>query len=429
MRRAIACGASHDSNERYPPPRCHPETRTAVLDTIFEWVGDTGRHSSVLWLYGPAGAGKSAIAQTVAESCATDGRLGASFFFSRGKLGRNTGKPLFPTIAYQLAISVRETRMPISKAVEDDPSISDKSIEVQLQKLILEPYRWIMRGEPASMVVIIDGLDECTDNGVQQYIISLIGTALTAHRLPLRFLIASRPEPHIRDAFNHLVFQPITRRLALDESFWPGRDIHIFLRSGFADIHTKYRDTMASVPRPWPSQQIIDFLVQKSSGQFIYASTVLKFIDDEFSRPTDRLDIVLGLSGTNSGAFADLDQLYIQILSTNPNTSRLLRILGALLILSAPPSSKLLETLLFLERGDVGLTFRGLHSILDIPDSVRDPPLPIRVLHASLSDFLMDCTRSGKFFVDVRTYHADLTRCCLRIMTHWAKHKLTSGSM
>ncbi|KAF8982500.1 hypothetical protein BDQ17DRAFT_1505788 [Cyathus striatus] len=34
-------------------------------------------------LYGPAGAGKSAIAQTTAEECHREGKLAASFFYSR----------------------------------------------------------------------------------------------------------------------------------------------------------------------------------------------------------------------------------------------------------------------------------------------------------------------------------------------------------
>jgi hypothetical protein len=49
----------------------------------------------VLWLYGPAGAGKSAILQSIAEECCSlDGRFGGSFF-SRGKAGRDQSHLLF----------------------------------------------------------------------------------------------------------------------------------------------------------------------------------------------------------------------------------------------------------------------------------------------------------------------------------------------
>ncbi|KAJ6559785.1 hypothetical protein B0H19DRAFT_992774, partial [Mycena capillaripes] len=33
LHRASAGDAFHDSAERYPQPRCHPETRTKLLDT------------------------------------------------------------------------------------------------------------------------------------------------------------------------------------------------------------------------------------------------------------------------------------------------------------------------------------------------------------------------------------------------------------
>jgi Parvovirus non-structural protein NS1 len=92
----------------------------AVLDLLLQWANNTERNCSVYWLYGPAGAGKSAIAQTIAEHCAKEGQLAASFFFSRGKVGCDKGKYLFPTISYQLAISVPGTRKPIGMTVYDD---------------------------------------------------------------------------------------------------------------------------------------------------------------------------------------------------------------------------------------------------------------------------------------------------------------------
>jgi SpoVK/Ycf46/Vps4 family AAA+-type ATPase len=50
-----------------------------------------------------AGTGKSTIARTVARACLDDGRLGASFFFSRGGGERETTPSFVTTIARQLA--------------------------------------------------------------------------------------------------------------------------------------------------------------------------------------------------------------------------------------------------------------------------------------------------------------------------------------
>jgi len=73
-----------------------------ILHQIAKWIDklsneDDGR---VLWLHGPAGAGKSAIAQTIAEAYARYTVLAANFFFSRDGVRRNVIDHLFATIAY-----------------------------------------------------------------------------------------------------------------------------------------------------------------------------------------------------------------------------------------------------------------------------------------------------------------------------------------
>ena len=100
---ASALGAFHNSGERFDPPRCHPRTRIHILAKIMNWiVGEVEWDKFIMWLYGPAGAGKSAIAQTIAEQCYASHLLLASFFFSRTDPKRNTEKSLIASIAYQM---------------------------------------------------------------------------------------------------------------------------------------------------------------------------------------------------------------------------------------------------------------------------------------------------------------------------------------
>ena len=69
------------------------------------WIEDDDPGSSVFWIYGPVGAGKPAIAQTLAELIQASGRShGGSSFFSRGKIRRDQAHRLFTTIAYQLTL-------------------------------------------------------------------------------------------------------------------------------------------------------------------------------------------------------------------------------------------------------------------------------------------------------------------------------------
>ncbi len=71
IREFSALQAIHNSEHRHDPPKCHPNTRIAIRDTLMDWVVDTAdANARIMWFYGPAGAGKSAIAQTLAETVA-----------------------------------------------------------------------------------------------------------------------------------------------------------------------------------------------------------------------------------------------------------------------------------------------------------------------------------------------------------------------
>ncbi|KAF9071961.1 hypothetical protein BDP27DRAFT_1198699, partial [Rhodocollybia butyracea] len=118
------------------------------------------------WLYGPAGAGKSAIAQTFAEACAKKGILAGSFFFWRSDPSRNNPERLFNTLAHQIAGAMPELRPIINSVVIRNPSVLTSSIEIQFNDLILQPCSLLswMR----TQIIIIDGLDECSKSRNQQ---------------------------------------------------------------------------------------------------------------------------------------------------------------------------------------------------------------------------------------------------------------------
>ena len=212
----------------------------AVRQIILDWI-----HFSVypfFWLYGSAGAGKTAILQAIAEFLSSPSESGhnfaASFFFTRGKKGRDEGHFLFSTIAYQLALKVPGLRQHVNRIMELDPILHTKSMDVQLQFLIIDAFRHLstLPQLERPYLVIIDGLDECHDKATQQLILRLLCETITVHKLPLRFLIGSRPESHIRDSFDQESLYTVTRRVVLDKRFNPGRDIEVFLRDGFAKI-------------------------------------------------------------------------------------------------------------------------------------------------------------------------------------------------
>ncbi|KAJ7775231.1 hypothetical protein B0H14DRAFT_2401723 [Mycena olivaceomarginata] len=370
-----------------------------MLDSLWAWSSENNVDSRVLWLHGPAGAGKSAVAQSFCERLEADGRLGGSFFFKRGHPSRGNARKLFPTIAYQLAL-LPELNREISKRIEKDPSIITRALSTQFHKLVIKPCHQSRHNR--TLVIVIDGLDECDNHQVQQEILRALDSAVHRNPLPFRILITSRPEPHIQETFKGPLRQ-FHRPLNIRQAF---EDVRKYLQDEFGRIHREHHDTMGAVPSPWPSRRILNKLVDKSSGYFIYASTVIKFIDDKYFRPTERLAIVVGLIAVpdSESPYGPLDQLYTQILSGVRPTARprLLKILSLGFAMESTSRQRItltlhdIEELLKVEPGDVRLALRGLHSVIRIPSESNGQ---LFSHHASFIDFLKDPKRSGTFYV------------------------------
>ncbi|KAF7372886.1 putative nwd2 protein [Mycena sanguinolenta] len=401
LHRTVASAAIHDSAESYPQPRCHPETRTKMLEGLHKWALDTDSKTAVLWMHGPAGAGKSAMMQTLAHQLKDAGILGASFFFKRDHATCGNAKTLFSTIAYQLALSVLCLRTPISQIVENDPSILLRSIETQIQKLIFEPCRSHQNDDPVA--ILIDGLDECEGHEIQRKILRAIRNSCSSkHLISLRFIVASRPEPHIREVFDSPFYSDVHRTLNVEQSF---DDVHKYLCDEFSRIRTtEYIST------PWPSSNVLNELVRRSSGYFIYASTIIKFIDDKNYRPMERLEIIQNGNKTDSEAFDALDQLYMTILCSTPRQSELIPILCA--IVNFDLTAPTIDQLFGLADGETRVLLRGLQSVLHVPSNDYDE---ISSHHASFLDFLDNPNRSKEFCVGSLHRRMELARSVLTL--------------
>jgi hypothetical protein len=141
----------------------------------------------------------------------------------------------------------------------------------------------------------------------------------------------SRPEHQIRDAFDEKVMSSLTSRLVLDDKYIPDIDMRSFLESKFQQIVSRH-PFRTHLPSPWPTEKHIEQLVQKSSGQFIYASTVVKIIDSPCHWPPDGLEITLGISPRGSMTpFAEMDSLYIHNLSSAHSIERVLDVFTVIL--------------------------------------------------------------------------------------------------
>ncbi|KAF8177612.1 hypothetical protein BJ912DRAFT_1063513 [Pholiota molesta] len=332
----VVHGAIHDSGQRYPPSECHPGTREDVLDIALRWVDKSLDESTseIFWLSGPAGVGKTAIAQSLCQRLQELGRLGGDFFLSRSVAGHSDLHTLLPTLAYQLARVYPEFGLDLENVVKSDESILTKNMELQLKQLIVNPLKRASRKSDIPLVLIIDGLDEAGGETDQTLFLKLLQSSLLVHRLPLKIILTSRPEPWIKSVFGGDPFVGSTWCHFLHRTSQTDNDILKVLQFGFANIRTTH-DMMKSRSDRWPSSEVIDEIVDRASGQFIYISTLLRYVEDPNGNPAERLSWVVKMP---SGGFIDspspfpaLDNLYKHVLSTSSNLDRTLTILGAII--------------------------------------------------------------------------------------------------
>ncbi|KAF9473844.1 hypothetical protein BDN70DRAFT_774960, partial [Pholiota conissans] len=268
--------ALHNSAQRVDPPRCHPETRIEILESIFHWITHSeNREHWLLWLNGAAGAGKSAIMQTTAERCVLAAIAIASFFFVRSDAARNTMECLVGTLAYQLISTIPDTVDTILRTIENDPLIFQKSLESQLRQLIIQPLLNLPFTLRNPFVVFIDGLDECLDRTHQSNLIKVLGNICSDKNTPIIFLIASRREIQIQSKFESKLLSNLIEIIPLDDSE-ASDDIRRFLRAKFTDIQENH-PFRHLLPLNWPSTSLVSEIVDKSSGQFIFATVVMNF--------------------------------------------------------------------------------------------------------------------------------------------------------
>ncbi|KAF3361347.1 hypothetical protein VdG1_00956 [Verticillium dahliae VDG1] len=420
--------ASFDSRAEEHNPICLHGTRVDLLRQISEWADDP-RAEAIFWLNGMAGTGKSTISRTVARSFATTGRLGASFFFKRGEADRGSLSKFVTTIAAQLVSRVPAFAPHAKNAIDADTTIFGKAAQEQFKKLILEPLSRIPQDarKTATLVVVVDALDECERDDDVKLIISLFSRVKALQSPRLRILVTSRPDLPIR-----LGFSAITGKyqdLVLHEmpEHLVEHDISAFLRHELAVIRTNFNTSVPEdrqLPTSWPGQSNIQILVQMAVPLFIFAATVCRFLADRrCGNPDKQLQEVLKYRTRSQES--QLDATYLPVLNQlvvglpfrqREKTLQEFRVIvGSIVILASPLSTCALAQMLSVSKDTIDDRLDLLHSVLSIPPSSSSP---VRLLHLSFRDFLVDAEKQGKnpFWVDEKYSHGEMAANCLRVM-------------
>ncbi|RXW20114.1 hypothetical protein EST38_g5741 [Candolleomyces aberdarensis] len=431
-----APNALHNSSARYDAPKCDEDTRVEVISEVMNWMQDRESPQRLLCMTGAAGAGKSALQQSIAELCETNGILGATFFFSTADPTRHTAATVIPTIAYQLGRRNPVLRSLIKAAVEHDPLIFSESLQTQMHSLIVAPIGELRKRRDFGTLpyaILIDGLDECTLEKQQVELLGIINHYVVNGDLPFRVFIASRPEWNIRTALEPGGYlHEAAYHIQLSDQYDASADIRRYLWRRLVDIGSRIR--RAGGQPSWPSKEDVEKLVEAASGQFIYAATVVKYVSDRRGSPVDRLQIIITWTPQQSSnpkarPFETLDLLYTNILSAakqayeelDTNVGRdLVLLLRAHYVNYVGGvgrerfSTDDFDELVGLEANGHEILVSDLHSLLQFSKSSLPGFHSLDFYHRSFQEFLDSADRSKDLFVPYSRIFSFVAKCCLR---------------
>ncbi|KAF8344203.1 uncharacterized protein EI90DRAFT_3114956 [Cantharellus anzutake] len=370
---------------------CLKDTRAALIERIMAWCHSTGdSENRLVLLTAVAGAGKTSIALTIAERCASEGdvTLLLCFFFKAGE--RSRPDFLFSGMARALADHDPIYRTFITSALRDDPSLSTASFATQFKKLVAPS---LLHKPPTSnrpMVIIIDALDECDKEAFEPLAEIL---AEEVPRLPssIKFFITSRQF----DLVNRYLSPdyPIDRLTIdlLDEA--NVQDCARFIRFQLQKLKKLHRDLQRNLK---DEDKMVQEISERANGLFIWISTIFRYMKLANKDPMRTLESLLDTGGAKRPevpAEKMMEDLYTSILKKcawedEDFAHDYPLVIGAIFVAQQPLSITAWDSILspFL-KSSVRYALAELAPLLS---GVEDSHIPVRILHQSFHDFIVD---------------------------------------
>ncbi|KAF9542708.1 WD40 repeat-like protein [Agrocybe pediades] len=402
---------------------CTASTREAILSALKTWAKDPAG-SKMFWMNGMAGTGKTTILYSFCEWLEENRQLAGNFFCSRASTSCRDLNNIVRSIAYQLTQYSPAFRSELCKILKEKQNPHRRKVEEQFKWILAKPLENSMDAITDGAVIVIDALDECGDVLATALFLKVLMSYAT--HLPIKFLVASRPEPVILKNMQTSNFSPSVLRLHDIEQSLVEADIKKYLQE---DLRT-----MA----PPPSSDVIDQLTRQSGKLFIYAATVARYVnpEDEVVNSKSRLDLILGISSSSASLQEqELDRLYRSILSSAFDKTRLEErelkiaylVLRTVICAIEPMTTCTMSIILALQQEDVTSTLSRLQSVLHVQEG---PYGLVSILHASFSNFLCNRDRSHEFYCNIMEHNTQIMHSCFDVMCkelHFNMCKLESS--
>ncbi|KAJ7121573.1 hypothetical protein C8R44DRAFT_981654 [Mycena epipterygia] len=376
-----------------PIPGCLEGTREWIFRKIETWLDDITA-PNILFIKGFPGAGKSAIARSLAERVANSRRFDSSFFFERDGGIFTAPSTMLRTISSDLCRYTPFRDALVADLETRKIDFSTTSIKDQFIRLVENPLQRLLNELRVgnTVVIVVDALDECGGLGRsrlqdREHILAAIVRWSKLSPL-LRLVVTSRKDTPIPEVLNP-ISTPLELRLSSRQA---SRDIEVFLKLEFRKIATTH-----SLPDSWPTEVDIRALAKKANGLFVWAATVVKFVDQP--RPHDVLQQILTGDMNVEGDITNLYRVILRIAfcaDCPEPTARFLEefknFIGAIVTASRPLERQTpLFTILGVEMSTIGYVCRHLRSVM------MEGGKYLRFSHQSFVDFLISNACSDMF--------------------------------
>ena len=382
---------------------------------------------AIFWLTGTAGSGKTAINWTVCERVDDnpDMILGGSFFCSRSasSVAQRDVRCIIPTLAVLLARQSAAFSQALARELTLDPDVVHKRIPTQIKKLLYRPLI-SFKNSRVPVLFVIDALDECggqlTTHGspdevetheiVSEMLEALVDLSRSSSELPVKFMVTSRPETHIRETLVADFASSEVLQLHTTNKEEVTADIRLYIGNKLLK---------SAQLRAWLTDNEADRLARLCDGLFIVATTALRYaLGAGTNLTTTGLKSMFHAShdGLTPAAMKPLDRMYSLIIEDATNVddpSSILQLIAALLSARMTLSVTALADLLGQPSIQLRAALSRLQAVLHIPED--DDEAGLRTLHASFGDYLISRAHS-RIRIAGLLGHKILAHACLHVM-------------
>ncbi|KAF8344265.1 uncharacterized protein EI90DRAFT_3115003 [Cantharellus anzutake] len=375
--------AHHDSTEA-----CLEGTRVDLTERVMDWCRNTGDNENRLMLLTSlAGAGKTSIVHTIADRCNREAILLLCFFFRAGEQARPDC--LFSGIAQALASRDADYRTSIISALRKDPTLSTASFAMQYQELVSSPL--LHKPPPPShpMVVIIDALDEC-DEEAYQPLAKILCEEVPKLPSSIKFFVTSRHVDLVnRSLSRHFPIDHLTIDLLDDTNI---HDCAAYIRFQLQELKNWHPDLAHKLQ---DKDSVVQEILERAGGLFIWISTIFRYMKKPRKNPMRTLERLLDTGTKRSKVPTEkmMDDLYTRILKKFDWEDEDFAhdypiVMGGIFVAQQPLSITAWDAILspFLD-SSVQYVLAELAPLLS---GVEDSHIPVRILHQSFRDFIVD---------------------------------------